>query len=94
MTREGNKLILNTASFGVVAVLVFIGMTLALSGGWSTGPNEYVSCGLTQWLELHRYQSTWAVERLHPIRLVTEIGFAVFATWVLSKILYAFRKPS
>jgi hypothetical protein len=77
-----------------MAVLIFVGMALALRGGIATGPNEWVSCGLTNWLELHRYMDHWSVEHVHLARMVLEGGVAVGLTWLFSQILHANRKSA
>ncbi len=84
----------DTASFVIVAVLIFCGLALALEGGIATGPNQWVYCGLTGWLELHRYGSTWSVEHIHPLRMAIEALLALLATWLLSKVLHGTRKQA
>lgn len=94
MTGEANRRYLNAGSSAAMAVLIFVAMTLALSAGWSTGPNQYVSLGLTAWLELHRYQFTWTIEHFHAARFLIEISVAFLTTWLLSKFLNVARKQS
>src|SRR5262245_8090646 len=84
----------NRVSFATMAVLIFIALNLLLSGGFSTGPHVYVHLGLTDWLELHRYQGSWSVENIGVLRLLLEICLAVLLTWILSAILGRVRPGS
>jgi hypothetical protein len=84
---------LQSASFILVAALTFVGMALAFSGlKYSIGPNEYFSCGLTGWLELHRYGFSWSVEHIDVVALAIDVGLAVLATWALAKVSRAFLR--
>ena len=81
-------------SFVTMAALVFIALNLLLWACISTGPHAYLQLGLTGWLELHRYQSSWSVEHVSVVGLAIEIGLAFILTWILSIILRRLRYGS
>jgi hypothetical protein len=94
MPSSVKRLLRNSASFAIVTLLVLIGMALALESWIFTGPNEWVRCGVTGWLELHRHSATWSIEHVHSARLLVEVLLAVIATWALSRLLHGSRKPA
>ena len=91
---ERSETFRDCASFTVVAVLIFIGMSLALEGWVATGPNQWASLGLTGWLELHRYMDTWSIEHVDFARLIIEGALAILVTWLLLKVLHGSRKSA
>lgn len=82
----------NAVSIAIVTVLIFVGMALGISGGYSTGPNQYVSCGFTGWIHLHRYMYDWSVESVSIAALAGELGLAGLAAWLLDRALQGFRR--
>jgi hypothetical protein len=75
-----------------MTIVIFIGMSLLLGGGISTGPHVYWYWGLTHWLTLHRYGDNWSVDDIKFLSVVVEIAVAVLLTWVLLKILAVVRQ--
>ena len=76
----------NRLSFVVMAVLVFLGENLVLSGSVSTGPHVYLDLAFG-WLQLHRYGDTWLVEHFDFRMLIVAVLSSVLLTWVFSKAL-------
>ena len=86
----------NRLSFVMMTFAVFIGMTLLLWGGISTGPHTYFELGFPGWLTLHRYGDTWSFDHIDVVALILQIGVAALLTWILAtvfdRVRYARRK--
>jgi hypothetical protein len=75
------------ASFVTMATLIFIGMTVLLVGGISTGPNEIYSLGLTGWLSILKRHTTFSINAFSFFSLLLEISVALALTGLLSLLL-------
>jgi hypothetical protein len=79
-------------SFVMMAVVVFVGMTLLLWGGISTGPHTYFELGFPGWLTLRRYGDTWSFDHIDVVALIVQIAVAVLLTRILARIYDGLRR--
>jgi hypothetical protein len=68
--------------FMATAAVVFIGFHVFLFSTVSSGPHLDLSLG---WLDMHRYGSSWTVEHVHFVGLLSLILVSVLLAWILLK---------
>ncbi len=78
--RESSR---HSVLFAIMAVLVFIVIQVFSFNEVSSGPNIDVSLG---WLELHRRDEAWTIERFHFVGLVVVLLISFALTWIYSMI--------